>query len=240
MSQAGGAGRLPARWVVRGNPVGYSSGAAEQQWKAQITAVVPAAPGSHAGTGLFAGFDMPAPTSRAPGADLDNLLDPAMSAVINGRGWFGGRRPNVAWVAAQKKTAPEPGAVLAVLDQVPELWEEPDALVAFDDVYRGVLRGAGAVEEYAAWIERGRMHRLVSGKVGVRLDFADARVNLGEVATGAIKALIDGLWPVLGGRRGAPDDRRVAALVMRKGIADLAGTVAVKVVGLPAGYGADS
>lgn len=33
-------------WAVTGSPIGYSSGPAEQEWKARIKAVVPAAPRS--------------------------------------------------------------------------------------------------------------------------------------------------------------------------------------------------
>jgi hypothetical protein len=34
---------LPAPWVVRGKPVGYSSGVAEQEWKQLISEAVPQA-----------------------------------------------------------------------------------------------------------------------------------------------------------------------------------------------------
>jgi len=77
------------------------------------------------------------------------------------------------------------------------------------------------------------MRRLPSGPVGIEFDFADSHVNLGDIGTGRAKVLIDGMWPLLGGERGAPDDRRVAALIMRKGIADLGGIVAIKAVRLP-------
>src|SRR5262245_48108007 len=226
---------LPPPWLVRGRPVGYSSGAAEQEWKAKVREVVPTAPKMHGGTGLFVDFLISAPTAQAPGFDLDNLLDPVLSAVINGQGWFGGHRPNLRWLAAQKKTTAEPAACMAVRNEVPRLWAESDATVALDDVYPGAAPSADDVEEYAAWIERHMLRRLVSETVGVRLDFADTRVNLGEV-TGKAKVLVDGLWPILGGRRSYPDDSRVAALIMRKGITGLGGTVAINVVGLPDGW----
>ncbi len=213
-------------------PVGYSSGVAEQQWKARIKAVVPPSPRTHAGTGLFADFQILSPTTVRPGFDIDNLLDPVLSAVINGQGWFGGRRPNLRWVAAQKTVMAEPGLRLAVLEQPPRLWPEPAAVVALDDVYPGELPNADTVQEYAAWVQRLGRRRLITGRVGVSLDFATERVNLGDVA-GKTKVLIDGLWPVLGGSRGAPDDRRVAALRMRKAIEGIGGTVAVRVVRIP-------
>lgn len=189
---------LPASWLVSGTPAGYSSGAAEQAWKAQIMATVPVAPAAHAGDGLFADFRIAPATAKSPGFDLDNMLDPVFSVVINSRGWFGGHRANLRWVAARKKTtAGKTGVHLAVLEDPPRLWGE-------------------------------------SGEeVGLEIDFTGDHVNLGDVGTGRAKTLIDGMWPLLGGKPGAPDDRRVAALVLRKGIAGLGGTVAIKAVRLP-------
>lgn len=194
---------------------------------------VPAAPVTHAGHGLFADFRIAPPTAKSPGYDLDNLLDPVFSVVINSRGWFGGRRPNLRWVAARKETARETGVYLAVLADPPDQWVESRVEVGIHDVYRGHLPSSAAVEDYAIWIQRHMMRRLPSGPVGIQIDFADNHVNLGNIGTGMAKVLIDGMWPVLGGERGAPDDRRVAALIMRKGIADLGGTVAIKAVRLP-------
>jgi hypothetical protein len=230
-------GGLPASWEIRGSPVGYSSGAPEQCWKAEIKAAVPEAPAAHPGSGMFADFHVPAPSAHAPGFDLDNLLDPVLSAVVNGRGWFGRRRPNLRWLAARKQVASPPGLSLAVRDTPPRLWRRSEVTTGLDSVYRGDLPGARTVREYAVWVEYHRVNRLPRGQIGVSLDIADERVNLGDVATGKIKILIDGLWPVLGGHRGAPDDGRIAALIVRKGIVDLDGTVMIKVVGLP---GADS
>lgn len=99
-------------------------------------------------------------------------------------------------------------------------------------MYRNHLPSSAAVENYATWIQSHMTRRLPSGPVGIEIDFRDNHVNLGDVGTGAAKVLIDGRWPVLGGQRGAPDDRRVAVLIMRKGIADLGGTVAIKAVRL--------
>jgi len=214
-------------------PVGYSSGAAERAWKAQIMSAVPVAPVTHAGGGLFADFRIAPPTAKSPGYDLDNLLDPMFSVMINSRGWFGGRRPNLRWVAARKKAAGETGVYLAVLEDPPDLWVESRVEVGLDNVYHDHLPNLAAVADYTTWVQRHMVRRLPSGPVGIEIDFADNHVNLGDVGTGRAKVLIDGMWPVLGGQRGAPDDRRVAALILRKGIADLGGTMAIKAVRLP-------
>jgi hypothetical protein len=136
---------LPAPWLVEGIPVGYSSGAAERAWKGQIMATDPGAPVTHAGDGLFADFRIPPPTARSPGYDLDNLLDPVFSVVINGRGWFGGRRPNLRWVAARKGSADKTGVYLAVLAGLPDPWVESRAEVGLDDVYRDSLPSSATV-----------------------------------------------------------------------------------------------
>lgn len=223
---------LPTPWIVTGKPVGYSSGVAEQEWKALIRKAVPQAeaPGA-AVAGLFADFGVPQPTTRASGFDLDNLLDPVLSAVINGRGWFGHHRPNLRWIAAHKSVLEEPAVRLAVLSDPPRLWQQPDVeVVGLDAVYPGDLPSAESVDEYASWVER-NMHPLRRGGVGVAIDIADAEVNLGEIANGPIKILIDGLWPILGGGRGAPYDKRIVALIMRKGVSGFDGAAAIKVVG---------
>jgi hypothetical protein len=226
------ADELPAPWLVRGTPVGYSSGAAEQAWKAQIMSAVPLAPAAHAGDGLLADFRVAPPTAKSPGFDLDNMLDPVFSVVINGRGWFGGHRANLRWVAA-RKAAGETGVHLAVLEDPPRPWGESGAEVGLDDVYHNQLPSPAAIEDYTTWVQSHMLGALPGGPVGIEIDFTDDHVNLGDVGTGRAKVLIDGMWPVLGSKPGAPDDGRVAALILRKGIADLGGTVAIRVVRLP-------
>ncbi len=223
----------PAQWIVTGRPVGYSSGDAEREWKDLIRAAVPlAGTAQPAGSGLFADFSIQQPSPRATGFAIDNLLDPVLSAVINGQGWFGGHRPNLSWVAAQKRVQAEPGVRLAVLPNPPRLWQGSDADVAFDSAYPDDLPTAGSIDEYAVWVDRHMLRPLPKGAVGVAIEMADAEVNLGDIAGGVIKVLIDGLWPILGGHRGVPHDRRITSMVVRKGISGLNGTAAIKVVGL--------
>lgn len=118
---------LPPPWVVHGKPVGYSSGVAEQEWKQLIREAVPQAGDAQVtDAGLFADFGIPQPTPQAPGFGLDNLLDPVLSAVINGQGWFGGHRANLRWIAARKLVLDDPAVRLAVLSDPPILWRESD------------------------------------------------------------------------------------------------------------------
>ena len=55
------------------------------------------------------------------------------------------------------------------------------------------------------------------GHVAVVLRFGAPRINLGETATGPIKAVIDALWPLLGGSAGSGEDWRIWALGLERG-----------------------
>jgi hypothetical protein len=50
----------------------------------------------------------------------------------------------------------------------------------------------------------------------VSLEFGGSRVNIGNVATGPVKSVIDCLQPILGGRFGNPDDHRIVLLLVSK------------------------
>jgi hypothetical protein len=218
-------------WIVPGMPASYSTGL-EAAWKETISAAVPPPGGEHSGNGLLVDISIPLPTPQAPGADLDNLLDPVFSAVINGQGWFGGRRSRLRWVAASKLVLDEPGLRLALLQEAPDLWRDTHVEIAMNAVYQAEIPTPKTRGEYEEWVGLHASRHLPPGGVGVALDFSGSAVNLGDIATGIVKPMIDGLWPILGGDSGAPHDGRVAALRMRKGVTWIDGTVAVKVVGL--------
>jgi hypothetical protein len=73
---------------------------------------------------------------------------------------------------------------------------------------------------------------LGNGYAVLSLSFAGTKVNLGDTGTGPIKPLIDGLWPVLGGRPGDPHDWRVRRLIVIKGVQST-GVVGVTLAKLP-------
>ena len=126
-------------------------GIAEQQWKEQILSAVHKSPANHGGNGLFADFYVPRPTNRMPGFDLDNLLDPVLSAVVNAQRWFGGRRPNLGWIAARKRVSDHPRLDLAVQDSPPLLWEEANVEVYLDGPYLRALPSPATIEDFARW-----------------------------------------------------------------------------------------
>ena len=55
----------------------------------------------------------------------------------------------------------------------------------------------------------------------VQIQFGSAAVNLGDIATGKTKPIIDCLFPVLGGTSGDPDDDRISTLQVEKGVKEV-------------------
>ncbi len=49
------------------------------------------------------------------------------------------------------------------------------------------------------------------------LRFSNDKINLGNIATGKIKTTVDGLYPLLGGAPGQPEDWRIRTLAVEKG-----------------------
>jgi hypothetical protein len=69
---------------------------------------------------------------------------------------------------------------------------------------------------------RDAWHAQPIAHVAVALRFGAPRISLGEIATGPVKATIDGLWPLLGGDAGSGEDWRIRELHLERGAPDVA------------------
>jgi hypothetical protein len=165
----------------------------------------------------------------ARGADLDNLCEPVFSVLANRLGWFEGRRANIQAFRARKTLAEPTWCRVRILsERWRDSWTEGSEL--FDGVSAGPLPLSARDEGFAAWIESGMVRPAEPWTVvAVEVRFSGP-VNLGDVATGRIKNVIDCLYPVLGGRLGAPNDARVAVLEATRMDSDIDGAVRVRVV----------
>lgn len=216
----GSEGSLPRRqlqglWWVPGMPVTFAGGERERQWRETVAAFVPAATSVTAHTGLTLEFVIADPRKQ----DLDNLAEPVLSTVINRNGWFGGRRPNLVWLALSKESGAELGCTITPLEESPDSWM-PDTSPLLDETFPGPLPRSATGTELAAWISE----RCAAGgdaRYAVALRFA-GRKNLGEVATGGMKPILDCLWPLLGGTPGAPEDWRIDRILLTRGADDIA------------------
>jgi hypothetical protein len=82
---------------------------------------------------------------------------------------------------------------------------------------------------FAGWVREHATH-VPPGSLAVVLEFGGSQINIGDVATGRVKNVIDCLQPLLGGTFGNPDDHRIVLLLVSKRAGDLAdGAVRVTV-----------
>jgi hypothetical protein len=211
---------------VPGVAVPFAGQGPEQVWRAAILEHVRPAGTEPAHYGVSGDFLL----SPGRDPDLDNLLAPLFSVVINKLGWFSGRRRNMRWFQATKTYASdgELGVQLRICraDLPPPLQSSPDLLLS--GIYRGQVPKRGCSDDYAEWA-RETATRTATGedRLALSLRISPYEINIGEIIDGHIKALIDGLWPVLGGTPRAPLDEQISALTVVKGVDVEAGSVAV-------------
>lgn len=215
---------------VAGMPASFAT-AAERPWKDALLQQLAGIDPEPAATCLSLEFVVAPRLGYANGADLDNLCEPVFSMLVNRLGWFGGRRPNIAAFRARKVVGVPTGLTMTVyardLPGAP-----PPGKTLLDAEARGSLPVSARDVDFATWAA-GAMHatRGPGAPVGIELRFG-ARLNLGDIATGRVKSVIDCLYPVIGGRLGAPDDSAVFILEARRDDPRVSGSVHVRVVEL--------
>jgi hypothetical protein len=149
--------------------------------------------------------------------DVDNLCEPVFSVLVNRLQWFEGRRRNIRWWYASKKLSSESGLKLTLSAE--PVWEQNLGLTPFfDHLYTGPLPMSGTDPELARWAASLYNDKPVlrCRNLAVFLRFADEKINLGNIAAGSVKFLIDCLYPILGGAPGRPEDWRNRTMAVEK------------------------
>ena len=206
-------------WVA-GRPAPFAT-AGERPWKVAVAAQVPASAGL-ACSGMVIEFTLEKGLAWPAHPDIDNLCEPVFSTVINRLRWFGGSRPNLDWFLATKRPGAELGAMITVLGSAAPDVSTVLTLPALAATWPGPLPRSARDEQFATWVRDQRTPPL-SGTLAVALEFGGSQVNIGDIATGPVKSVIDCLQPTVGGPFGNPDDHRIVLLLVRKrvpGIAD--------------------
>ena len=210
---------VPATFATKG----------EKTWRSTVNAALKGR--SMPGNALQLRFVLPETDVWKRIADIDNFCEPLFSEIVNRLGWAGGRRPNLLWWHAEKLFGEEPGVELAFLTSpVP-----PPAILGerliFDDIFRGRLPTSAKAPEIPQWLSTSHAETPVNAttRVAIELRFGGTRVNIGNIATGEVKSVIDCLYPVLGGKAGAPEDWKVDRLRVSKGIAGYGSTVSIRI-----------
>ncbi len=109
-------------WWVRGRPSSFAT-ASEGAWKASIATTVPECAATHRESALRLDFVLKGPQEGPAAMDLDNLLEPTLSQLVNKLRWFKGSRPNVTAIAATKQYDLPTGCLIALAREVGQPWD---------------------------------------------------------------------------------------------------------------------
>ncbi|MBC2726966.1 hypothetical protein [Desulfosporosinus sp.] len=207
---------------VGGVPATYAT-KAERPWKDCLSDTVTLTPQSEVGyTGLDLRFILPTFAPKGHPLDVDNLCEPVFSVLIGKLGWFQGKRPNLRWWHATKAEGISYGVQITAIKAV--MYDTEDGLgkPIFDSVYTGDLPSKATDTQLPIWISRLKTNPIKKdSRFVVRLLFGNEKINIGDIATGKVKSLIDCLYPIIGGISGNPEDWRIDSLIVHKGISTL-------------------
>jgi hypothetical protein len=201
--------------LIAGRPAPFAT-ASERRWKDAIAVQVPASSGEYS-AGMVLDFSLRGDHGWPSHPDIDNLCEPVFSTVINRLRWFGGSRTGLIWYLATKRPAAEEGAAIALSsDPAPEVASVVTA-PSLAAIWSGGPPSSARDVRFLAWVQA-QGAPCCPGQLSVALEFGGSRVNIGDVATGPVKHIIDCLQPVVGGPLGNPDDHRIVCLLVIKDV----------------------
>lgn len=205
------------KFWVPGNPAPFAT-SGEQPWKEALVWNLPQCPeGIHA-RGLVIDFHLADLAPLGHPLDVDNLCEPVFSILINRKGGFSGRRPNLIWWQASKSQHSPTGCQIKVSLNDTTSIEMPYGVLVFDAHYSGPLPMSARDRCMSEQIRDkvGKQKTLSEGRYFVFLRFDNPKLNIGDIATGKVKTTIDSLYPVIGGVSGQPEDWRIEVLHVEK------------------------
>lgn len=213
---------------VAGRPAPFAT-TGERPWKDAIAArLSDVSPPSLAARCLDLTFVVAASKAYPLGADLDNLCEPVFSVLANRLRWFGGTRVGVTHLRARKTVGPETGCLIRVAE-ICSGFESSRGDLLLSAESSIPLPFSARDANWAKWAADAMVRSASpSSRLAIEIQFSGP-VNLGDVATGRLKNLIDCLYPVLGGRLGAPADDRIVELAASRDDRTVSGTAAIRV-----------
>jgi len=188
----------------------------------KLAACTPASSTAGREAGLTARFILPTMASGGKPFDMNTLCEPPFSVAVNRTGRFGGACRNTKWWSASKKVGATHGCHLTISEApaTPSCDRPPVP----SGVYVGPMPRHARKQTTAEWgrelIPRGTW---VPDDIALScfLAFSSASINIGDIATGDIKSLIDCLRCLWGEVLGSPADHRIDMLKVTKAIADV-------------------
>ncbi|RLI42054.1 hypothetical protein DRO69_10825 [Candidatus Bathyarchaeota archaeon] len=208
---------------VRGDPAPFAT-RGELLWKKALNKNLPQCYSYSQEQGVIIGFHLTNLFPRGQPLDIDNLCEPVFSILINKKGWFGGRRPNLYWWQATKSEDPPTGCRIQIFSTGPPSMRITHNLV-FDGYFPGPLPRNARDPNMPAWFHDAmdKRQKQLDTLYLIHLRFDNAKINIGDISTGVVKSTIDCLYPVVGGSAGRPEDWRISILRIEKSKGDYSG-----------------
>ncbi len=199
---------------VAGNPASFAT-AAEAAWKLALHEQLAAETPDAVANFLELDFGVSSRIGYPLGPDLDNLCEPVFSVLVNRLKWCSGSRPAIRGFRATKRLASPTGCRIRA-SRDGWVTNAPQGRVLLDATYAQPLPHSARDSTLAGWVSTEMTGPPRSGACfAVALIFTSP-LNLGDIATGRLKNVIDCLSPVIGGTQGSPADDRILQLEATK------------------------
>lgn len=198
---------------VWGRPAPFAT-TLEKAWKEALKAQIPEKEDNLILRGIKLIFHLESFFHNNRPFDLDNLVEPVLSVLVNKKGYFGGKRSNIRqWYAKKVKSSAE-GVDIELSEDSPLSLNRK---LLIDDVYNGAIPSSAKSKDLPDWLTSKTIKHPEKGdRFSVHLSFPEG-INIGDIATGIVKSTIDCLYPVIGGSAGSPEDWRIDEILVEKG-----------------------
>ena len=155
--------------------------------------------------------------------DIDNLCEPVIAVLVDQLGWFKGNRSNIQWFYASKSRNNVSGLRLTLYPTTSLTFhlDNMKKLPVFQDTYTGDFPSFASDPRFVDWMEKMVAEPTIASEVALLLRFGDETLDLGDLASGRIKNLINCMYPLLGGSPGREEDWRIKTLAVDKGFPGL-------------------
>lgn len=228
--------------LIQGKPATYST-KFTKPWKEILNKKIPEKGDSDdQDRGVILKFYLSSFTRRGHPIDLDNLVEPVFSVLINKKGYFNGDKKNIQWWFASMISYQNEGVEIEISDKFQiDFYEkiskenkpnnfsfihikivrlclesrlEIDTII--DDTYLGPIPNSAKSTELPGWLLSKQIKPIGEGdRVSVSLVFPDY-YNIGKLPRGIVKPTLDCLYPILGGKAGFPEDWKIEKLWIGK------------------------
>ena len=204
-------------YFANGEPATFAT-KREKPWKKNLIQQIP--DGNQIGSekGIVLDFHLKSMKVNKQYFDVDNLCEPVFSIMINSKGWFNGKRPNIKWFRASKIKDIKSGCNIIISDSLEPETEVIYKNIIYDRIYSGNLPRSATDNEFITWVLEKTIKDYKCTSIYLKIEFASSKINLGDIATGKVKSIIDCLYPIIGGNIGNPEDWKVNILEVHKGV----------------------